>query len=187
MNAKIGKDLGESKSLVTLAEAGHFSIYFAALGLSQHVGSSSPHAGSFFFGSMRTLSCSMWYLVPWQGMKLRPPAVGAQSLSHWTTKEVPRGRSFLLSLLILLVFISVHACTISHLSCVQLFATLLTVAHQAPLCMGFSRQEYWSGLPCPPPGDPPDPGLETASLLFPALAGGFFTTSAPWKAHSLMM
>ena len=49
-----------------------------------------------------------------------------------------------------------------------------TVAHQAPLSMGFSRQEYWSGLPFPPPGHLPDPGIEPAS---PALAGGFFTTS----------
>ena len=49
--------------------------------------------------------------------------------------------------------------------------------------MGFSRQEYWSGLPCPPPGDLPDPGIEFASLISPALAGGFFTTSATWEAH----
>ena len=50
-----------------------------------------------------------------------------------------------------------------------------TVAHQAPLSMGFSRQEYWSGLPCPPPGDLPNPGIEPASLMSPALAGRFFT------------
>ena len=48
--------------------------------------------------------------------------------------------------------------------------------------MGFSRQEYWSGLPCSPPGDLPDPGTETASLISLALAGGFFTTSATWEA-----
>ena len=53
---------------------------------------------------------------------------------------------------------------------------------QAPLSMGFSRQEYWSGLPCPPPGDLPDPGIEPTSLMSPALAGGFFTNSATWKA-----
>ena len=51
-----------------------------------------------------------------------------------------------------------------------------SVAHQAPLSMGFSKQEYWSGLPCPPPGNLPNPGIETAS---PALAGGFFTTVPP--------
>ena len=52
---------------------------------------------------------------------------------------------------------------------------------QVPLSMGFSRQEYWSGLPCPPPGDPPDPWIEPTSLTFPALAGGFFTTSVTWE------
>ena len=55
------------------------------------------------------------------------------------------------------------------------------VARQAPLSMGFSRQEYWGGLPCPPPGDLQDPGTEPSSLLSPALAGRFFTTSATWE------
>ena len=72
---------------------------------------------------------------------------------------------------------------LSHFSPVQLFATLWTVAHQAPLSMGFSRQEYWSGLPCPPPGDLLDPGIELASLVSPALTGRFFTTSAAREAH----
>ena len=52
--------------------------------------------------------------------------------------------------------------------------TLRTVAHQAPLSMGFPRQEYWSGLPCPPPGDLPDPGIEPKHPVSPALAGEFF-------------
>ena len=47
--------------------------------------------------------------------------------------------------------------------------------------MGFSRQEYWSGLPCHPPGDLPDAGVEPVSLMSPALAGSFFTTSATWE------
>ena len=63
----------------------------------------------------------------------------------------------------------------SHFGHVQLFATLLSVAHQAPLSMGFSRQEYWSGLPCPPPGDLPNPEME------PVLAGRFFTAEPPGK------
>ena len=71
---------------------------------------------------------------------------------------------------------------LSRFSHVQLSATLWTVAFQAPLSMGFSRQEYWSGLPCPPPGDPPNPGIETMSLMSAALAGGFLTTSATWEA-----
>ena len=60
---------------------------------------------------------------------------------------------------------------------VRLFATPWAVAHQPPLSMRFSRQEHWSGLPCPPPGDLPDPGMEPASLTSPALASVFFTTS----------
>jgi len=58
------------------------------------------------------------------------------------------------------------------------FATTWTIARQAPLCMGFSRQEHWSGLPFPPPGDFPDPGIEPSS---PALADVFFTTEPPRK------
>ena len=70
----------------------------------------------------------------------------------------------------------------SHFSHVPLFLTLRTTAHQAPLSMGFSRQEYWSGLPCPPPGDLPDPESEPLSLRSPALAGRFFITSSTWEA-----
>ena len=64
---------------------------------------------------------------------------------------------------------------------VQLFVTPWTAACQAPLSMGFPRQEYWSGLPFPPPGDLPDPGIEPVTLVSPALAGGFLTISATWK------
>ena len=55
-------------------------------------------------------------------------------------------------------------------------------SHQAPLLMGFPRQQFWSGLPFPTPGDLPDPGIEPTSLMSPALVGGFFTTSIPWEA-----
>ena len=64
------------------------------------------------------------------------------------------------------------------LSCIQLFATLWTIARQASLSIGFSRQEYWSELPFPSPGDLPNPGLEPTS---PALADRFFTTEPPRK------
>ena len=64
----------------------------------------------------------------------------------------------------------------------QLFVTLETVAHQAPLSVGFSRQEYWSGLVFPPLGDLPHLGIEPESLRSPALAGRFFTTRATWEA-----
>ena len=73
------------------------------------------------------------------------------------------------------------ACMLSHFSRVQLCETPWTATRQAPLSMRFSRQEYLSGLPCPPPRDLPNPGIETSSLMSPALAGRFFTTSA-WKA-----
>ena len=65
-------------------------------------------------------------------------------------------------------------------SCVQLFGTLWTVAHQASLSMGFSRQEYWSGLPCPPQGDLPDPGIEPVS---PALQADSLPLEPPGKPH----
>ena len=65
-------------------------------------------------------------------------------------------------------------------SCLTLH-DLWTVAHQAPLSMGFSRQECWSGLPFPPPGDLPNPGMELKSLMSPALAGGIITTSTAWE------
>ena len=70
-----------------------------------------------------------------------------------------------------------HGCMLSHFSHVQLFATLWTVACQASLSMGFSRQEYWSGFPCPLPGDLPHLGIEPTSLMSHALAGRFFITS----------
>ena len=75
-------------------------------------------------------------------------------------------------------------CVLSRFRCVQLFVTRWTVAHQAPLSTGFSRQEYWNGLPFLPPGDLPDPGIKPVSLVSPALAGGFFTTSTTCEAQS---
>ena len=69
---------------------------------------------------------------------------------------------------------------VKSLSCVWLFVTPWTVAHQVPLPMGFPRQGYWSGLPFPSPGDLPDPGIEPA---FPAWAGGLFTTELPGKPY----
>ena len=76
---------------------------------------------------------------------------------------------------------------LSFFSHIQLFETILTIALQAPLFMGFSRQQYWSGLPCPPRGDLRDLGIELASLMYltsSALAGGFFT-SAPLHVVSI--
>ena len=65
--------------------------------------------------------------------------------------------------------IGVCGSMLSRFSCVQLFVTLWTVAHQASLSVGFSRQEYWSRFPCSPPGDLPDPGIESVSPVAPVL------------------
>ena len=69
------------------------------------------------------------------------------------------------------------------LSCVRLFATPWTVAHQAPPSMGFSRQEYWSGLPFPSPGDLPNPGIEPRS---PALQADYLTSEPPDIAWDML-
>ena len=73
----------------------------------------------------------------------------------------------------------VHACVLSR---GRVFVTSWTAAQEAPLSMGFPRQEYWSGLPFLPPEDLPNPGIEPSSLSSPALARGFFITSAIWEA-----
>ena len=114
---------------------------------------------------IQTLSFGMWDLVPWPGIEPGPPALGVKSLSHWTTREVPQ-----------LLCVCVCVCLFS---CVRLFVTPWTVACQAPLSMAFFRQEYWSGLPCPPPWVLPDLGIEPPFLMSHTLAGRFFTTSAP--------
>ena len=76
----------------------------------------------------------------------------------------------------------VHVSMLSCFHCVQIWAILWTVACYTPLSMGFFRQEYWSGWPCPLSWDLPNPGIEPTSLMFPALAGGYFTTSATGEA-----
>ena len=72
----------------------------------------------------------------------------------------------------------VCVCALSH---VQFFATPWTAAHQAPLSMEFSRQDYWSGLPLPTPGALPDPGIEPDSPASLVMAGRFFTPEPPGK------
>ena len=75
------------------------------------------------------------------------------------------------------------ACVLSCFSHVPLFVTLWTVARQAPLSMGFSRQEHWSGLPRPPPRDLPDPAIEPKSPMPPTLAGRFLTSVPPGSPY----
>ena len=74
------------------------------------------------------------------------------------------------------------ACLLSRFSPAQPCAALWGAARQAPLSTGFSRQEHWSGIPRPPPGDLPDPEIKLASLTSSAWAGRFFPTSATWEA-----
>ena len=69
-----------------------------------------------------------------------------------------------------------------YISCVQLCVTPWIVACQDPLSMGFSRQEYWSGVPFPSPGDLSNTGIQSTPLTSQALAGGIFTTSTTWRA-----
>ena len=80
-------------------------------------------------------------------------------------------------------YIILRLCVLSHFSRVRFFASPWTVTCQAPLSIGFSRQVYWSVLPHPPPGGLPNPGIRPKSLMYPALAGGFFTTSTAWRAQ----
>ena len=77
---------------------------------------------------------------------------------------------------------NMSAYSLDRFSRVQLHVTLWTVARQVPLCMGFFRQEYWSGLSRPPPGELADPGIEPTSLMSPVLTGMFFATRATWEA-----
>ena len=96
---------------------------------------------------------------------------GHKGLCAWKPHRALLGFSTSCFLFVLSLFI-----------CVQPFVTLWTGAHQAPLSMAFSRQVYWSGLPHPPPGNLPDPGIEPTSFMSPALSRGFCTTSTTWDA-----
>ena len=78
-------------------------------------------------------------------------------------------------------------CMLSCFSCVRVFAALWTVAHQDPLSMRFSRQEYWSGLPCPPPGDLPDPEIKAMFPASPALQKDSLPTESPGKPAVLLI
>ena len=111
-------------------------------------------------GWMASLTQWTWVSVKsgswwWTGMPGMLRFMGLQRVEHdWVTE--------------------LNWCMLSCFSCVRLFATPWTVACPAPLSMGFSRQEYWFGLPFPTPGDLPDPGIEPMSLISLALADGFF-------------
>jgi len=86
--------------------------------------------------------------------------------------------------IIVIISVCVYVQSLSH---VPLFATPWTIAHQTPLSMEFSRQEYWSGLLFPTPGDLPGPGIKAALRVSPELAGRFFTTSAAPEAPAYFL
>ena len=118
-----------------------------------------------------THSSTLTWKIPWMEERGRLQSMGSQrvgrdwmtSLTHW--------------LHCLKTYMGVHA-LLSCFSCVW-FLWPHGLAHEAPLFMGFLRQEYWSGLPCPPPGDLPEPGIKLTFLTSSALAGRFFIPLVP--------
>ena len=105
---------------------------------------------------------SGWRIYPYTRRVTHPNSVGTEVLVLLTLPALTLCISSSLSLIM-------HVSMLSHFSHVQLFATLWTVPCQVPLSMRFSRQKYWSGLPCPPPGDHPNPGIKLAPPVAPAL------------------
>ena len=105
-----------------------------------------------------SLKLGTWILVTGGGHLENPVTLGDPKVFQWASQVA-----------------------LSHFSRVLTVCDPWTVARQAPLPMGFSRQDYWSGLPFPLPGDLPDLGMELASLTSPVLAGGFFTTGTTWE------
>ena len=104
---------------------------------------------------------------------------GNGSIPHHLEYSKARLMSLFQSLMVPFVFAHLYACVLCCFSHVRLFETLCTVALQAPLSMGFSGQEYWSGFPFPTPGDLLDPDIQSMPPASPAWAGRFFTTASP--------
>ena len=137
----------------------------------------NPHSSDIWEPDPPSLPVYSYDTAPLPALMSMPNLLHA--LQH-TKQTVPPHGCLIMPLL---GCFSPHSCVegCAVLSCSsRLFGTLWTLAHQAPLSVGFSRQEYCSGLPCPPPGDFPNPGIEPTSVTSPTQAGGFFTTSATW-------
>ena len=96
---------------------------------------------------VKLLSRVRFFATPWTAAYQAPPSMGFSRQEYWSGLPLPSPTE-LLNWTEYLSFL--HACMLSHFSCVRLFVTTGTVVHQAPLFMGFSRQRYWSGLPFPP-------------------------------------
>ena len=130
--------------------------------------------------------------IPWTEEPGELQSMGSQKVRHdlatkqqhqpkilhcWTKLVVIQTAGFRLQSIV---------CVVSRFSCIGLFVTLWTVARQALLFMGFSRQEHWSRLPFSHSGDLPYPGIKPMSLISPALEGGFFATSTTWEAPATL-
>ena len=126
---------------------------------------SSPTEQLGHLPSLGTESCEA--MVPW--------VTAWEPCPRWDRVETRSHHHHLITWL--------RCAVLSHFSHVWLSAAPCTVAHQTPLSVEFSRQEYWSGLSRSPPGDLPDPGIEPSSLRSPVLAVGFFTSSATWEVQ----
>ena len=117
---------------------------------------------------VKWFSCVRLLVTPWTAAYQAPPSMGFSRQECWSGVPSPSPSH------IYKPWENIS----TQCARAESFQSCLTVAPQAPLSMGFSRQEYCSGLPCPPPGDLSDPEIKPASLTSPALAGGFFPTSA---------
>ena len=145
----------------------HYYTQAACL-LTEAEGGGGLHAPEVDRSNQCALSCLV-ALSPWTGVTEKDLDTACQA------KVVLRSEK--------LTIFTLCACMLNHFSHVQLFATLCTVAGQAPLSMGFSRQEYWSELPCLSPGDFPNPGIKHASLMSPALQVCSLPLAPPGKPH----
>ena len=132
----------------------------------------------------KSLSCVRLLATPWTTAYQASPSMGFSRQECWSEVPLPSPNSITLEVMISTYEFGeaqifspcAYACS---LSCFQLFETTWTAIHQAFLSMGFSRQEYWSGLPFPLPRDLPHPGIEPKFPTSPALAGRFFTSVPP--------
>ena len=140
---------------------------------------------SIFFFSVSLISlktCSLTYSLSWR-FSLNDLKIHLLSTYHgtveWCLMVYFSSRIFHV-IYVPDIFWNMHS---MHAKSLQSCLTLCDPMDFSPpgsSVLGFSRQEYWSGMPCPPPGDLPNSGIETTSLMSPALAGGFFTTRLPW-------
>ena len=164
-----GQSIGASASVLPINIQDWFPLGLMVLSPfsprdSQVFSNTRRTAWVFFFSSWFVFSfCSPPTTHPTPPCPALPLSLKVFKLQTWNVKRKE--------------ILNIHARAKSLQSC-RFCAPLWTAAHQAPLSVGFSRQEYWSGLLCCPPGDLPDPGIEPLSLSFPALAGRFFTTNS---------